>query len=100
MANQNRLILLAILVIALVCLHHCTASLVTTLELKPIPPKRVYDNEKRHDKIEGPLPDSRVHQSYRKRDSIPIGGGIGTLGTYYAEIKVGGHPFRVVVVRF
>lgn len=102
MSNPTRLLLFLglLLVVALSCLDLCSASFGTTLKLKPIAPLRMFDKQKRHDIDETPLLDSRVYQPYQRRDTVPIGGGIGTLGTYYTEIKVAGQPFRVIVVRF
>jgi hypothetical protein len=69
------------------------------ISLKTREPHRRFDT-KRLPASAGPFPDSRIHQIDLKRDPIPLGGGIGTLGTYYCEITVAGQNFRVVVVRY
>lgn len=53
---------------------------------------------KRAPSANGNYPDARVYQYTSKRDPVPVGGGIGSLGMYYAPIEVAGQPFRVVLV--
>lgn len=53
---------------------------------------------KRAPSANGNYPDARVYFT-SKREPVPVSGGIGTLGIYFAPIKVAGQPFRVILVR-
>lgn len=88
-----------VLLIALICCLPLIDAVGFSLKLMPVEPLRVFDKTERRDEMSGPLRDSRVYSSSRSH-SVPIGGGIGTLGTYYTVLMVAGQPFRVIVVRF
>lgn len=85
--------------VGLVLISYALGLESTPIRLGHKEPKRVFDEVKKAPQ-KNPFRDSLVSPPVISRDLVPLVGGIGFAGTYYAEIEVASQTFRVIVVRF